>query len=221
MPFRLVCFDLDQTLIDDPQGQTFWPKLHTVLEGAAGERVQEERVAAFRAGKLSYAEWVALDLGGFREQGFTRDDFERVAREQHLVQGARSTLAALKRAGFVLGVISGSLDILLTTLFPDHPFDFVLVNKVFFDAAGRISGWEATPFDEGHKHRGLQKIAAEAAIPLDETVFVGDGVNDCDALRLAGLGIAFCPKSVEVRAAADVVIEKRSLEEILPHIMRA
>lgn len=70
-------------------------------------------------------------------------------------------------------------------------------------------------FDEGTKHKALQRLCTHGKIPLSQTMFVGDGENDSDILCEAGLGIAFCLKSKRVAEAADIVITKRDLHEIL------
>ena len=52
----------------------------------------------------------------------------------------------------------------------------------------------------------LSKIAAERGIKLSATLAVGDGANDLDMLRHAGLGVAFHAKPIvaaEARARVD------------------
>ncbi len=217
MKYKLVCFDVDGTLISD-EGGKYWERLHAMLEGDRGKNVQKERSSLFREGRLSYKGWVDLDVGGFKDGGFTKKDFERVARTHTLLPGAHETVLELHRRGYKLAIISGSLGILIDTLFPGHPFDDVFVNEVSFDEEGRISGWKVTVFDVGTKHKALHAICAREGIRIGETVFVGDGENDIDILKEAGLGIAFCPKSKKVEEAADVVIGKKDLCEVLKHL---
>lgn len=217
MKYRLICFDVDGTLISDDNGN-YWSNLHTFLEGREGERIQAERVALFREGKLDYGEWVALDLGDFRKKEFTREDFVRVAHHHIIAPGAEETLAELRRMGCKIAVISGSLNVLFETLFPDFVFDDVFLNEILFDEAGKITSWKETVYDEGTKHKALHTICKREGIDISETVFIGDGENDIDILKEAGLGIAFCPKSDKVREAADVVIEKRDMREILKYL---
>ncbi len=217
MKYKLVCFDVDGTLISD-EGGKYWERLHAALEGERGKTVQKERTRLFQEGKLSHERWVDLDVGGFKDCGFTKADLERVARTHELLPGARKTALELHTRGYKLAVISGSLGILIDTLFPDHPFDDVFVNEISFDKEGRIKDWKATVFDAGTKHKALHAICERERIPLSEAVFVGDGENDIDILKEAGLGIAFCPKSEKVAAAADVVVRKKDLWEILKHL---
>ena len=140
--------------------------------------------------------------------------------ELALVEGARETLQALKSAGVRLAVISGTLDLLLDTLFPDHPFDEVYTNRIAFDPDGRISHWHATPFDMDGKGVALRAIAMRENIPLARCAFVGDHANDIPATRLAGFSIAFNPKSKELEALASVVVRSRDLRDILPHLLQ-
>ncbi|MFM7462755.1 MAG: HAD hydrolase family protein [Actinomycetota bacterium] len=49
---------------------------------------------------------------------------------------------------------------------------------------------------------------------LDETVAIGDGANDVEMIKRAGLGIAFCSKEV-LRVNADASIEVRDLRHVL------
>jgi phosphoserine phosphatase len=136
-----------------------------------------------------------------------------------LVEGARETLEALKSRGTRLAVISGTLDLLLDALFPDHPFDEVYTNRIRFDGAGLIASWTATPFDMDGKGIALRAIAMREEIPLARCAFVGDHANDLAVARLAGCAIAFNPKSAELEAAAHAVVRSRDLRDILPHLV--
>jgi phosphoserine phosphatase len=132
-----------------------------------------------------------------------------------LFDGARETVHELKRRGFRLGVISGTIDIVLDTLFPDHPFDEVHTNEIFFDEQGRLAGWRATPFDIDGKPIALKKIAGKHGIPLSRTAYVGDGENDIPLLGVAGFFVAFRPKTPRLAEGADMVIGEEGLGRLL------
>ena len=57
-------------------------------------------------------------------------------------------------------------------------------------------------------------FAAEYAVPLSQTVAVGDGANDIDMLEAAGLGVAFNAKSA-LRDAADTAVNLPYLDTVL------
>ena len=215
--FDLVAFDVDGTLVLHPEEKTVWEVLNARFLGT--DDLNVERYAAYRAGRLSYAEWVTLDVGGWREAGATRAAMLDSLGPLRLVDGARESLEALKRGGVRLAVISGTLDFLLDALFPDHPFDEVYCNRVVFDDAGRIDHWHATPFDMEGKGVALRAIAAREGIPLARCAFVGDHANDHAAARLAGFAIAFNPKDAELEAAAGAVVRSRDLRDVLPYLL--
>ena len=215
--FDLVAFDVDGTLVHHPEEKTVWEVLNLRFTGSGDQNAR--RWDDYKQGLLSYAEWVALDLEGWRKAGATRETIVEGMRGLHLVAGARETLDTLKSAGMRLAVISGTLDLLLDVLFPDHPFDEVYTNRVAFDAAGRIASWQATPFDMEGKGVALRAIAMREEIPLSRCAFVGDHANDLAAARLAGLAIAFNPKSDELAAAAHAVVRSGDLRDILPHLL--
>ena len=215
--FDLVAFDVDGTLVHHPEDKTVWEVFNLRFTGS--DHQNSERWELYRQGKLSYAEWVTLDVEGWRRAGATRDELIAAMEGLHLVQGARETMDALKREGMRLAVISGTLDLLLDTLFPDHPFDEVYTNRIAFDEAGRIASWTATPFDMDGKGVALRAIAMREEIPLSRCAFVGDHANDLAAARLAGLALAFNPKSAELEESAHAVVRSGDLRDLLPHLI--
>jgi len=215
--FDLVAFDVDGTLIVHPEGKTVWEVLNRAFTGSDDQNA--ERLKLYLAGRLSYAEWVALDVVSWQKRGARRDGMVASLDGLSLVEGARETLADLKAAGVRLAIISGTLDLLLETLFPDHPFDEVYTNHVHFDAEGRISGWAATPFDMEGKGVALRSIAMREGIALDRVAFVGDSAHDLSAAKIAGCTIALNPKSQELERAASVVVRSDDLRAILPYLI--
>lgn len=56
------------------------------------------------------------------------------------------------------------------------------------------------------KGLGLTKLAEHLGLALSQVAAIGDGGNDVDMLRTAGLGIAMANASAEAKAAADHVL---------------
>ncbi len=214
--FDLVAFDVDGTLVHHPEEKTVWEVLNERFTGSHEQN--RRRFADYKSGRLSYAEWVALDVTSWKEAGAKRADLVEALEPLRLVDGARETLGALKERGIRLAVISGTLDLLLETLFPDHPFDEVYSNRIWFDADGGIAGWQATPFDMEGKGVALRAIAVREDVPLSRCAFVGDHSNDLSAARVAGFTVAFNPKSPELEALAGAVVRSSDLRSILPSL---
>lgn len=180
--------------------------------------INRQRYEDFKAGRLSYSDWVALDIGGWKKVGVTRDEMIAAFGALELVPGTREALDSLKQQGTRLVVISGTLDLMLNTLLPDPPFDEIHANHIGFDQDGKISHWRATPFDMQGKEKLLRAISLREKIPLRRCGFVGDSSNDVWIARAAGRSVAFNPRCEELEQVADVVVRSDDLRDLLPHL---
>lgn len=215
--FDLVAFDVDGTLVIHPEGKTVWEVLNRRFTGEDGSG--DDRWADYRAGRLSYADWVALDIEGWRAAGASREDLIGAFEPLRLIDGAREAFDTLQDQGLRLVVISGTLDLLLHTLLEDSPFQEVHANHIAFDAQGRIAHWKATPFDMQGKAVALRAIALREGIPLERCAFVGDSGNDVWVAETAGYAIALNPKDEALEKVADAVVRSDDLRDILPYLL--
>jgi len=210
----IVAFDVDGTLVEHDQGLVIWQILNRLF--SEGSQLNAERFRAFKAGEITYAQWVRLDIEGWRRGGATRDRIvEAIHHELRLVPGAREVTVELARRGYFVVVVSGTLDIVLDTLFPEHPFQHVFANRIRFDEQGLITGWTATPFDMAGKADALRLLSQETNTPAPRFAFVGDHVNDLDALRFVGCPIAYDPKDSAVSEVARHVLPRGELHRLL------
>lgn len=213
---KLAVFDLDGTIIGTITN--FW-KFICEEHGCDMEK-KEQAYQNYYKNLITYDEWVTHDVGLWIEKGVTKQKLVDSIKKLEVMPGAIETIKELKKRGIKVGIISDSLDIALQCLIPDSEelFDDIMVNKLFFDDEGNISGWEPTPYGIEKKADGLKEIAKREGFDLKECVFVGDGRNDANAVRIAGLGISFNSSSEELDKAADVVIKNKDMREILKHI---
>jgi len=216
MKYKLVVFDLDGTIIDI---DSIWQTLHEFF----GMEKHPERIEGkkrFMSGEINYQEWADADVELMKRHGADKEKINKALSDIKLINGSLETIRTLKKSGYRLSVISGSLDILLGRLIPDYKriFDHVFINRIFFDSQGRIEKVKATPFEQYHKKTGLLKICdIDGADPKD-VAFVGDNDNDVEIAKAAGFSIAFNSKSEKLNKTADVVIEKKDLREILKYL---
>lgn len=213
-PYDLICFDVDGTLVVHPEEKIVWEILNCRFTGS--DDVNHSRFVQYKEGEITYPEWVALDVGDWLKAGATRGQILEAIGDLKLIDGAHETLAELKRRGYKLGVISGTLDIVVETLLPEHPFDDVFLNRLSFDSRGLLAGWEATPYDVDGKARALRDIARREGIAIDRCAFVGDSFNDVHVAREAGFSVGFNPKCAEMVEVCDRVIRGTDLRAILP-----
>ncbi len=214
--YKLVCFDVDGTLVDNVT--LSWQIFHDYFQTDKHRR--DDAKNKFFSGKISYLEWAQHDINLWREKDAKRDDFFRAMDHLRLMEGAIETIYELRKNGFKLAIISGSLNIILEKFIPNYEvlFDDVFLSRIYFDENGNINKVEATEFDMDAKAVALKKIADREKISLKECVFVGDYLNDTKIIQDAGLGIAFNCKHDELKKVADIVIDKKDLREILKHI---
>ena len=111
-----------------------------------------------------------------------------------LRSGARELVTTMRNAGAVTALVSSGFMCFAEGLAADLGFDRVVANRLDL-AAGRIAGTVSPPIVTGEtKKQTLITVAAEASVPLHQSMAVGDGANDLPMLKAAGIGVAFHAK---------------------------
>lgn len=148
--------------------------------------------------------------------GVQRSAIERTAREIPLMAGAVETVVGLRKAGFLVGVVTDSYRMAAETVRRRVFADFTISHVMKFraeKATGRITLAPAMKHPDGcTEHRlcklnVLRHLLEEVGIGPEKVLAVGDSDNDVCLLRAAGTSIAFQPKSPCVREAAKHVVE--------------
>ena len=202
---RLVVMDVDSTLI---QGEVI-----EMLASHAGceSEVAEITEAAMR-GEFDFEESLRRRVRLLA--GLDAKALQQVAEDVVLTPGARTLVRTLRSLGYQCGIVSGGFDVVTDRLQSELGFDYSLANRLEV-SDGRLTGEVLDPIvDRAAKADALRRFAADAGVPLAQTVAIGDGANDLDMLDAAGLGVAFNAKPV-VREAADAAVNVPYLDTIL------
>ena len=128
--------------------------------------------------------------------------------EVELTPGARELVAELQSRGWPLALVSGGFAEVVEPLAAALGIEHVLANRLEV-SDGRLTGRVVGDVvDRAGKERALRQFAERLGVPLEHTVAIGDGANDLDMLRAAGLGIAFNAKPL-VCAEVDFEVTGR------------
>jgi phosphoserine phosphatase len=148
-------------------------------------------------------------------KGLERKVVEEVRRERiTLAAGSRTLIQTMKVHGAYTSLVSGGFTFFAEWIGKRLGFDEWVANVLEFDG-DKLSGTVAEPIvGREMKLQRLQAIAEERDIPMAATMAVGDGSNDLDMIRAAGLGVALHAKPI-VAEEADVRIDHGDLTALL------
>jgi phosphoserine phosphatase len=202
---RLIVMDVDSTLIRD--------EVIDLLAARAGCAAEVAKVtAAAMRGDLDFAASLRERVGLLA--GLDAGVLDEVRGSLRLTAGARTLLGTLGGLGYKFGIVSGGFGQVIAPLAAELGIGYVAANELEI-AGGKLTGRLSGPvIDRAAKADALRRFAADAGVPLSQTVAVGDGANDLDMIAAAGLGIAFNAKPV-VRDAADTSLSVPYLDAIL------
>lgn len=202
---RLVCFDMDSTLIEK--------EVIDELAKAAGvgEQVAAITESAMR-GELDFKESFAQRMALLA--GLSESVLEDIAQALPITEGAESLIRTLKKLGYKTAILSGGFNYFGQYLQKKLGIDYVYANELDI-ANGKITGHVRGEVVDGQrKAELLRSLAEREGISLKQVVAVGDGANDLPMLSIAGLGIAFRAKPL-VKAEAKQAISTLGLDAIV------
>jgi phosphoserine phosphatase len=188
---RLLVADMDSTIVT----------AETLDELAAHAGVKEQVAAITRRSMNGEIDFVdALRQRVAMLQGLTHDALEATWRSVQIMPGARELVATMRAHGATTVLVSGGFTYFTSRVADLLGFDIHHANTLLDDGSV-LTGKVAEPvLDRGSKRDTLVTLAAAKRLDLSETMAVGDGANDLDMLREAGLGVAFHAKPIVAQA---------------------
>jgi len=184
--------DMDSTIVS---GET--------LDELAGFAGIGEKVAAItrRAmyGELDFKD--ALRERVAMLKGLNLCALEKTWERVQLTPGARELVATMRAKGALTALVSGGFSFFTGKVAAQLGFDVHRSNSLLDDGAV-LTGKVAEPIlDRDSKLAALNELAAQRGVKLSATLAVGDGANDLDMIRAAGLGVAFHAKPIVAKQA--------------------
>ena len=202
---RLICFDMDSTLIETEV-------IDELAERAGvGDKVRAITERAMR-GEIDFCE-------SFRErvallEGLDESVMREIAESLPVTEGVERMMQVLKRTGYKTAILSGGFTYFGNWLKQKFGFDYVYANELEI-VDGKLTGRYLGDIVDGKRKAELLRIIAQVEnIDIAQTIAVGDGANDLPMLATAGLGIAFHAKP-KVKQTARQSISTIGLDGVL------
>lgn len=202
---RLICFDMDSTLIQTECIDQLAEK------AGVGDQIRDITERAMRGEidfRESFKERVAL------LKGLDVSVMEGIAESLPITEGVDRMMQVLKRAGFKTAILSGGFTFFGEYLKRRFGFDYVYANELEVED-GKLTGRYVGDIVDGKRKAELLRLIAQVEnVNIAQTIAVGDGANDLPMLSAAGLGIAFHAKP-KVKQSAEQSISTIGIDGVL------
>lgn len=202
---RLICFDMDSTLV----------KVEVIDELAkyAGAGVEVAKITEqAMLGKLDFNQSFTKRMSLLA--GLSDSVLSDIANQLPIMEGAERLFNNLNALGYKTAILSGGFNYFGKVLQNKFDIDYVFSNSLDVNNK-QLTGKVIPPIINGEqKELLLREIAAKEGFNLKQTVAVGDGANDLPMIGVAGLGIAYHAKPI-VRETAKQSISHNNLDSIL------
>lgn len=202
---RLICFDMDSTLIETEVIDEL------AIRAGVGDQVKAITESAMR-GEIDFNE-------SFRQRcallkGLDVSVMQEIAESLPITEGVDRLMRILKKIGFKIAILSGGFTYFGNYLKQKYNIDYVYANELEVEN-GKLTGRHLGDIVDGKRKAELLRLIAQVEnVDIRQTVAVGDGANDLPMISIAGLGIAFHAKP-KVKANAQQSISTIGLDGIL------
>ena len=183
---RLICFDMDSTLIQTECIDELAER------NGVGAQVRAITESAMR-GEIDFEESFTRRVALLK--GLDVSVMQDIAEHLPMTEGVERLMMVLKRYGYKIALLSGGFTFFGEYLQKKLGIDYVYANELEIGDDNKLTGRYVGDIVDGNRKAELLRLIAQVEkVDLEQTIAVGDGANDLPMLSLAGLGIAFHAK---------------------------
>ena len=202
---RLICFDMDSTLIKTEVIDEL------AIRAGVGDQVKAITESAMR-GEIDFCESFKQRCALLK--GLDVSVMQEIGENLPITEGVDRLMRVLKKVGFKIAILSGGFTYFGNYLKQKYNIDYVYANELEIED-GKLTGRYVGDIVDGRRKAELLRLIAQVEnVDIRQTVAVGDGANDLPMISIAGLGIAFHAKP-KVKATANQSISTIGLDGIL------
>jgi phosphoserine phosphatase SerB len=209
---KLVVFDMDNTLLRG--------RFIDVCAEKFGFKSELMNIRATETDPVVLTKNIAWLL-----KGKDISELIKTVDEIDIVKGTKEIVQQFINKGYIVGIISDSYDCITTHIKNKLGMHFALSNELEFSKSictgeVKIPSFFFSNRDSVCRHNvcktnALLSMLEKYTIKKENSITVGDSLNDLCMIKEAGMGVAFCPTNELLNHHADVVIQENSFSKLL------
>ncbi len=171
---RLICFDMDSTLIETEVIDEL------AIRAGVGDQVKAITESAMR-GEIDFCESFKQRCALLK--GLDVSVMQEIAENLPITEGVDRLMRVLKKIGFKIAILSGGFTYFGNYLKQKYNIDYVYANELEIEN-GKLTGRYVGDIVDGRRKAELLRLIAQVEnVDIRQTVAVGDGANDLPMIR--------------------------------------
>lgn len=184
---KLLLADMDSTLI---RGESLDEIAHKV---GVGEEISKITLQTMN-GELDFYQSIILRVSLLK--GVKQTVLDEIIEETVLTSGANLIAPTMKKNGAYCFILSGGFDFLTSQVAKKIGFDGSFSNSLEIKDSQLTGNITFPIFGMHSKLQKLTHLCNKQKISVKDAAAIGDGANDLEMLKVAGLGVAFNGKPI-------------------------